>query len=248
MSYIRKKGIAAVEAALAEESNRPQKVLFPLKSGTSVKVRVPSAEDIVEVWMHSVYDVFLSTPCMKNDYYDQAAEILYKDAKGQPDEQAKETRRIAGLLKAKPRYLMGFFNLDNGQPIIIDLSKKQAQGVLAPINKYEKKLDKLAFELSKTGSGQSTTVTLNVLIDPDEDLNDEQRKHFDETAGKPFPEEIYGNCLYTKQPAEQLEDIREFERKFKVNLLERMDIDPAHLDAHKEKYEPMDIDDEDMPF
>jgi len=59
-------------------------------------------------------------------------------------------------LKAKPRYLFGFFNLADGEEIIVDLTKAQARVVVAAIEKYAKKIDKLAFELSKEGSGTST--------------------------------------------------------------------------------------------
>lgn len=244
MSYITKKGAGAIESALQEGNGNAKKAMFKLNSGTSVKVRVPSVEDIVEVWIHSVFDCFTSTPCTRDDYYDMAVELLYSDANSADEDTAKDIRKVAGLLRAKPRYLMGFINLDSGEPIIIDFSKKQAQGVLATIKKYEKRLDKLAFELSKTGKGQSTTVALNVLIDPEEDLNDTQRKHFEESAGKQIPDEIYENCLYVKKPSEQLEDLRQFEHKYKVNLIDRMNIDPAHLEA----VAPIDISEEDMPF
>jgi hypothetical protein len=244
LSYITKKGAGAIASALQEGNGNANKVMFSLKSGTSVKVRVPSAEDIVEVWIHSVFDCFTSAPCTRDDYYDKAVEILYNDANNAPEEEAKEIRKVAGLLRAKPRFLMGFINLETGEPIIIDFSKKQAQGVLNSIKKYEKRLDKLAFELSKTGKGQSTTVTLDVLVDLEEDLNDKQRKNFEESAGKQIPDEIYENCLYVKKPSEQLEDLRQFENKYKVKLLDRMDIDPAHLDA----VTPIDVNEEDLPF
>lgn len=241
MSYITKKGADAITAAMTEgNGNSAKKVMFSLKSGTSVKVRVPSAKDIVEVFIHSVFDCFTSAPCTQNDYYDKAVELLYKDAKRTGDE---ETRKVARLLGARPRYLMGFINLDDGEPIIIDFSKKQAQGVLSTIKKYEKKLNKLAFELSKTGTGQATTVQLNVLIDPDEDLNEKQSKNFEETVGKQIPSELYEKCLYEKKPAEQVEDLRQFERKYKVNLLDRLDVEPEHMTT-EEEHKPIDDGDE----
>lgn len=250
MSYITKKGVGAIESAM--QDGNASKAMFSLKAGTSVKVRVPSAEDIVEVYQHGVFECFNSTPCTRDDYYDKAVELIYSDANAQAaagdEEKAKETRKLAGLLKAKPRYLMGFINLDNGEPIIIDFSKKQAQGLLATIKKYTNKLDKLAFELSKTGKGQSTTVSLNVLIDPEEDLNDNQRKHFAESAGKQVPGEIYENCLYVKKPSEQVEDLRKFEDKYKVRFIDRMNIDPAHLVAGEDEHTPIDGGSEDYDF
>lgn len=241
MSYIRKKGIAAVESALSEGNtyNRPKKVMFPLKSGTSVKVRILSLDDIAEVWVHSVYESVTSTPCTQNDYYDQAVRILY-------DLGTEEARKLANALRAKPRYLMGFVNLDTGEPIIVDLSKKQAQGVLSTVKKYKNKLNKLAFELAKNGMGQSTTVTLNVLIDLEEDLTVEQRKHFEASKGMKIPEELYESCLYMKNPSEQIADIRELERKYKIQILDKMKTSSEHIQS--EEPEPVELSDDDLPF
>lgn len=82
----------------------------------------------------------------------------------------------------KKRYVMAFINLEDGQPIFLDLSDKQAKGVYATIKKNEKKWDVRAFELSKEGAGTDTKVTLSVipdLDDEDEGLTKVERKHYD---------------------------------------------------------------------
>lgn len=210
MSYIAKKGKAAAESATTEKKDF-SKAIVSLKSGTTLKVRIPSVHESAEVYMHSVYKVFYSTPCTPGDLYCKAVDLLYQDAKAaKSEDEAEEIRQQAYQIKGKPRYLFGFFNLENGEPVIIDLSKKQAQVIYAAANKYEKKLDKLAFEISKTGTGTGTTVSIAPVIDMDDDLTDTERKNFDATAGKEIDEEIYENCLYVKGEAEQIEDLTKF--------------------------------------
>lgn len=215
MGYISKKGVDAVESAQHEKQDF-SKFIKSLKSGTAFKVRVPSANDVVEVYMHSVYDVFYSTPCTtRDDLYDKAVELLRADQK-QEDANgntalAEQLGKHAYNLTAKPRYLFGFINLENGEPIIIDLSKKQAQGIITTIKKYEKRLNQLAFEISKTGSGQSTAVTINPLMFLDEDLTEKELANFKATEGKQVPDEVYENCLYVKQVRENAQDLIDYE-------------------------------------
>lgn len=227
--YEFKKGQQAVESATTERQDFT-KAIKTLKSGSSFKVRVPSADELVEVYIHSVYEVFYSTPCTRDDLYDKATDLLYGDAKALKEEgkedEAEKVGKLAYQLKAKPRYLFGFINLENGEPIIIDLSKKQAQGVIATVKKYEKKLDVLAFEISKTGKGQSTTVGFNPLMFLEEDLTADELKHFNESKGKAIDEEVYANCLYVKNEQEQAEDLIAFERKNKgVDLIKRLGLE-----------------------
>src|SRR5699024_8013826 len=50
--------------------------------------------------------------------------------------------------KPKQRFAMGFFDLDSGEEIVIDVSKKQAQALHGAIMKNEKRIDTFAFELA----------------------------------------------------------------------------------------------------
>jgi hypothetical protein len=212
MSYIAKKGRAAAESATQEKQDF-SKALVSFKSGTTYKVRLASDEDFVEYNAVSVFKSINTTPVSPGNMYAKAVDLLYKDAeaakKAGDEAKAEELRNQAYLLKPKPRYLFGFINLADGQPIVIDVSKKQAQALITSIDKYAKKLDKLAFELSKSGQSTSTTVTLSPIIDED-DLTDVERKNFEASAGKAFPDETYENVLYEKDAAEQIEDLRVF--------------------------------------
>src|SRR5690625_7322107 len=64
----------------------------------------------------------------------------------------------AAKYRPKQRFAMGFFDLTSGEPIIIDVSKNQAQASYGNIKKYEKRLDQMAFELSKQDNGRDTKV------------------------------------------------------------------------------------------
>jgi hypothetical protein len=70
------------------------------------------------------------------------------------------------------------------------------------------RLDRKAFELSKSGSSTSTTVSL-LPID-EEDLSDAELKNFEVTAGKAFPEELYEKVLFVKSEADQINDLKAF--------------------------------------
>lgn len=217
MSYISKKGERAKESAMQEGGNN--NVLKSFKSGTTYKVRVPSATDFVEYYNHSVYKVFYSTPCTRasgqEDMYDKAVDLIYKDAnnakKAGDESRAEDLKQKAYQLKAKPKYLFGFFDLEeDGEPLIIDVSKKQAQALITGIEKFSKRLDKTAFEISKTGTGTSTTVSIMPVLDIDEDLTEAEQEAFKNTKGKEFPEELYGKVFKTKSTDEQIEDLKAF--------------------------------------
>lgn len=244
MSYAVKKGAAAVASATKEEQDF-SKAIFSLKSGSSVKVRIPSKEEVAEVMMVSVYKTFHSTPSTPGDLYGQLSSALYDAAKNETDEKkAEELREKARLIKKKPRYLFGFYNLADGQPIIIDLSKKQAQVIFAATAKFEKKLDSKAFEISKSGSGTSTTITIMPL--DEEDLTADEAKHFEETKGKTIDDAIYENCLYVKDKDEQLKDLQAFANNYDINLAD-YGIEVG-ADTGDDEATPIEVDDEDLPF
>lgn len=244
MSYISKKGSAAAESATQEKQDFSS-VLFSLKSGGSVKVRIPSKEEVAEVMMVSVFKTFYSTPSTPGDLYGQLTSALYESAKKETDEKkAEDLREKARLLKAKPRYLFGFYNLADGQPIIIDLSKKQAQVIFAATAKFEKKLDTKAFEISKSGSSTSTTVTIMPL--DEEDLTADEAKHFEATKGKAIDDAVYENCLFVKDKAEQLKDLQAFANNYGINLANYgIEVGAATTD---DEATPIEVNDEDLLF
>ncbi|MGF9711676.1 hypothetical protein [Paenibacillus naphthalenovorans] len=223
MSMFTKTGAAA--AASAQSTNeKKESAIVSFGSGTTYKVRFKSLEDSVEYYGYGIYDKVKTfvpkNPAVRNDrgfiesnptVWDRAEQYyrdLQRKAKDAGDEKAaEEYSKLAYLYKGKPRYLIAFTNLEDGKDVVIDLTKKQASGVLAAINKYAKKLDKLAFELAKTGSSTSTTVTLTPILDMDEDLTDKERANFEKAGDKPFDFELFETCLYVADEAEQTKNL-----------------------------------------
>ncbi len=223
MSHFTKRGAAAVNSATAEkDSGSSAHVPFP--SGTTLKVRVLSAEDSVEYYAHGIFgkvNTFVpKTPAERNakgyvtanpSVWDQAADLLYADAKAAKDagdeKGAEDIRKQAYFLKSKPRYLIGFGNLETGEFGFVDLTPKQSKGVFAAIAKYAKKLDKLAFELSKTGSSTDTAVTLTPILDMDEDLTEAERANFAKLDGKSFDFAAFDGFLFEADEAEQTKNL-----------------------------------------
>lgn len=157
-------------------------------SGTSLKVRVIGKAAVQMAYGYSIYKKVNSfvakNPSTRdeNGYvsenltpWDKASEFYRKQSKQFQDAMSQEAYKYAG----KPRFAMAFVNLADGATIIIDLSKAQALAVSGAIAKYEKKLDKLAFELAKEGSSTNTKVSLTPIIDMDEDLTDVERANFE---------------------------------------------------------------------
>lgn len=223
MSQFTKRGAAAVESATTEKDTSTS-LHVPFPSGATLKVRIKSAEDSAEYYAHGIFgkvNTFVpKVPAERNakgyvtanpSVWDRAAELLYADAKAAKesgDEAASEKlRNEAYLLKSKARYLIGFGNLETGEDGFVDLTPKQAAGVFAAIQKYAKRLDKTAFELSKTGSSTNTVVTLSPIIDMDEDLTEAERANFAKCGEKPFDFAAFEGFLFEADEAEQTKNL-----------------------------------------
>lgn len=187
------------------------------KSGGNFKVRVMGAADLITFRSYGIYKQINSFVAKTPSIYsakgfpesnltpwDKASEYYSKlafDAEGDADKQ-KELRAEASKYRGKQRFALGFIDLDTGTPIIIDLSKKQAQAVHTVIKKNEKKLGTKAFELEKTGSDTSTQVIMSPL-DLD-DLTDKQQAKFAEWDEKAFDPQLFEGLLYEADETEQL--------------------------------------------
>ncbi|MED3649989.1 hypothetical protein [Heyndrickxia sporothermodurans] len=195
-----------------------------LKSGTTYKVRVLGVADLITFYSYGIFKKVNSfvakNPSVKNAKgfaesnftpWDLAANY-YADLKKKAEDagqtaKADEYKTEASKYRAKQRFALGFIDLTTGEPIIVDLSKKQAQGVHATIKKYETKLGKLAFELSKQGSSTSTVVSLSPVIDMDEDLTDVERANFAKFDGATFDMALFDGLLYEADEKEQIENL-----------------------------------------
>lgn len=194
------------------------------KTGTTYKVRVLGAADLIRFYSYGIFKKVNSfvaqNPSVKNAKgfavenftpWDLASNY-YADLKKQAEEagnaaKAEDYKAEAGKYRAKERFALGFIDLTTGEPIIVDLSKKQAQGVHAVIKKQEKKLGRLAFELAKDGSGTSTVVSLSPIIDMDEDLTDKERENFAKYDGKEFDMALFDGLLFEADEKQQIENL-----------------------------------------
>ncbi len=203
-------------------SNKTEFASF--KSGTAYKVRVLGTSNLIRYYGYGIYKKVNSfvaknpskknakgfpvddlTPWDKAFQYYQDLKFKARDAGDSKAEE--EYGNLAYQFKPKERFALGFIDLATGEPIIIDLSKKQAQAVHAVINKNAKKLDKVAFELSKNGSGQATTVMLNIIFDFDEDLSEKERENFAKFDGKEFDMTLFDGLLYEADEKEQIDNL-----------------------------------------
>ncbi|KMK75418.1 hypothetical protein [Alkalihalobacillus pseudalcaliphilus] len=216
-----KKGAGAIGQLEASNEGGATADFTKFKSGTSLKVRVKGLHDLAQYYNYGIFKVVNSftpeVPAERNDRgfitanptpWDKAAQYhadKAKEAAEVGDKQAEDDEKAAArLYRGSEKYLVGFFDLETGQDIVVDLTRNQAQVVFAAIKKYAKKLDKIAFELSKTGSSTSTIVSLSPIIDMDEDLTDKEKENFAK-GGQPFNDSLFDNLLYEADESEQLE-------------------------------------------
>jgi len=213
-----KQGQAALDALNQTEDSGGKDVEFAkFSSGTSYTVKVLGVADLMQFFSYGIFkkvNSFVAKNPSKKSKKGYPVENLtlwdqaWKYHKDLSEDFNDKHGQEASKYRVKERYAFGFINLDNGEPLIVDVSKNQGQAIYAAIKKYEKKLDKLAFELSKQGESTSTTVSLTPIIDMEEDLSDEQRKNFDE-APTEFDHSLFTGLLYEADGAEQLELLKQ---------------------------------------
>ena len=217
-------------------------------SGTTYTVKVLGTADLISFYSYGIFKQVNSfvaknpSKKSKNGYpiedltpWDKAWKYHADKSEEFGDKHSQEAYKY----RARQRFAMGFIDLDTGEPIIVDLSKNQAQAVHGNIMKYKERLDQFAFELAKTGQGTSTAVSLS-LIPILDDLTDEQRKNF-ENAPEEFDMTLFDGILYEMDDDEQIEKL--IEAGFDVSLI---GLEPP---KKKEQTEGDDeITDDDLPF
>ncbi|EUJ42554.1 hypothetical protein [Paenilisteria rocourtiae] len=117
---------------------------------------------------------------LASKYYMDQAQPLLNDGADKKEEPVKSLLAKAGVFRAKQRFILPFVDLDTGALIYIDMSKLQAQAVLTVTKKQHAKgkLNRLAFELEKSGSGKDTVVAMTPIIDIEDELTDKQQLNF----------------------------------------------------------------------
>lgn len=211
-------GLDALNLLNASEATESHSNKFSsLKSGDTRTVKIINFGDFIGVQTYSIFKK-VNTFVPKNPPtlsakgfpidnltpFDKAWKFYQEQSQKFGDEMAKE----ASQYRIKPRFAIGFYDLDSKECIVIDFSKQQAKDVISIIQKNEKKLGKKAFELEKTGSGTSTKVLLSPL--DLEDLTDSQAEAF-ENAPTEFNKALFENLYFEmseEKMVEALQDIK----------------------------------------
>lgn len=192
-----------------------------LKSGESIVVRIPSTKDFKEYKSHG--GLFLSEKfqiyncaCLAHvngfDPYDKAVKELYtdldglKETKGEKSDEFKVLNKLVYDLRAKKKILLGFFDLETGDEIVLELTHNQGKTIAAQIQEYGESVYEIPFKISKQGTKTETTVTLMPIMNK-VTLNGTQAKNFGATAGQIFNQELFSKVLYTKTDEQMIKDL-----------------------------------------
>lgn len=185
---------------MLNDDNGKDKEFSEFNVGSEYKVKVLGTNDYFAFYKYGIYKVvnsFIAKNPSKKSKKGYPVENLtpwdkaWKYHADKSEEFGDKHSQEAQKYKPTLRYAMGFYDLTSGQKIVVDVSRKQAQGLTSVIKKYEKKLDKIAFELSKAEGG---VVSLSPVIDMEEDLTDKERQNF-EKAPKEFKIEEFTGIL-----------------------------------------------------
>jgi len=223
-----------------------------LKSGDSFTVKVPGINMISEYvygsFAKKIYSFIAENPSKKSAKgfptdnltpFDKA----WKYYKDQSDDWQDEMSQEANHFRATRKFTIGFYDLDTGEPIMVEFTRNQAAVIVETAKKYEERLDQFAFELSKTGKGTSTTVNLS-LIPILDDLTETQRKNFEELPNE-FDAKNFEGLYYIMSDEEQIETLQRV--GFDVSLigLETTKKEGGEFEGVKDAD---DIKDDDLPF
>lgn len=234
-----------------------------LSKGKSFKVRIPNLESFTEYYNHCEYylrknfEIF-SSVCTrhtgKEDAYDKAVKLMYDDLekiekeKGENSKEYKDLKAIINDLRAKPKMLFGFINLEDGQPLIIELSRNQGLSLVSMMQKNEKKIKKYAFEIYKSGEGTSTQVNLG-LLDVEDELSDKELENWVKSKDVQIDFiPLFEKTLYVKTDEQRVIDLHKL--GFDVTRIgyEVPQIEEQQQANEQESSEPIDPKKMDLPF
>ena len=210
-------GADALGALNAQAGQGANNEFTPFKSGTKLVVKVLGTADVMAFDSYGIFkqvnSFVAANPSDKSPTgyprenltpWDKAFQYHQDQSTEFGDHHSQEAYKF----KPKRRFALGFFDLTSGEQIVVDLSKAQAQAVMETINKFEKRLGSMAFELEKAGQGTSTRVTLTPVMFPEEDLSDEQRKNL-ENAPEEFDVTKFDGILFELDETQMVEKLVE---------------------------------------
>lgn len=188
-----------------------------LKSGDRFNVKVRNMEDFIGVLTYGIFDKKINTfvpeknptlnkagyPVSDLTPFDKAWQHHMDLSTEKQDEESKK----ASAYRVKPRFAIGFYDLDKEEDIVIDFSQNQAQQILGVIQRNELKLGKKAFELAKDGANQNTVVSMTPLDLEEPDLTQKQIDAFN-NAPEEFDKEVFQDLYYTRNESEMVDALK----------------------------------------
>ena len=210
-------GSDALGALNAEAGGGNNNEYTSFKSGTTLTVKVLGTADIMAYDAYGIFKQVNSfvaeNPSIKTPQgfptdnltpWDKAFLYHRNLSKEFNDEHGMEANKY----RPRRRFAMGFYDLDTGEQIVIDVTKNQAQTIHGVIKQFEKRLPQMAFTLSKQGQSTNTTVSLTPVMFMDEDLTDVQRANFDK-APEEFDVSKFEGINFEMNEQEMIEKLDE---------------------------------------
>lgn len=231
------KGIAAISALTSVKEEKKSADFTKIESGQSLKVRVKGYEDLAQYFNYGIFGKVKSfvpvNPSVRDEkgyvvsnhtpwdlaekYY---RDLQFKEIRNKNKEKADEFGAEARKYKGTEKYLMGFHNLESGEDVVVDMTRKQALTVYQTILEYTEVDDKgniipnaehdfksMAFKLSKSGASTSTSFALNPIINLAKGLSDDERENFEKSADKPFDSSMFDGLLFEADEKAQIENL-----------------------------------------
>jgi len=216
-----KTGLDALNALTTtpDSGSKSNNEITPFQSGDKRIIKIISKGDVQRAYAYrhakkGVNSFIAKNPSDKSEKgyvtgnptsWDKVANYYRKKSEKFGD----DSSQLAYVYSAKARWVFAFYDLTDGKVVLIDFTGKQAREKIATvITKYEKKLDKLAFELTKEGDGLNTVVTLSPIIDMDDDLTDKQRDNF-EKAPESIDHSVFNGIWFEKSDEEMVTLLRQ---------------------------------------
>lgn len=199
----------------SNESNSRNEFTY-LKSGDSFKVKVPGinmkSEFVYGSFSKKIHSFIAKNPSKKSEKgypvedltpFDQAWKYFKDKSSDFNDDNSKE----ASHYRCQRKFTFGLYDLDSGDPIMVEFTRNQANAIVSAIKKYEGKLDKFAFELSKQGTGTNTIVSLTIIPMMD-DLTEKQADNFDKLPND-FDSNLFTGLHYEADENEQIKSLQQ---------------------------------------
>lgn len=189
-----------------------------LKSGDSFKVKIRDINDFIGVISYGIYEKKINTfipqenPTLNKAGYpidnltpfDQAWAYHQELSKEKGDYHSTE----ASKYRLKPRFAVGFYDLEKEEDIVIDFSRKQFEGLVNVLKRNEQKFNRKAFELTKDGEKQNTVVALTPIDLEEPDLTKDEIKAFENAPDK-FDSEMFEDLYFQRNEQEMVDALKQ---------------------------------------